>query len=739
MEAILSRRGPLAKVWLAAHMERKLSKTQTLQTDIQQAAGKSTSSDVLNDLTPLADAIMGQEVEVMALRLSGQLLLGVVRIYSRKAKYLLDDCNEALLKIKMAFRPGVVDMTEDQLAVNRNAITLQGGHLDLDVLIPDINWDMDFEDRIAEPQGHHVARQADITLQTAEDFQLDLDEPGYGFDLGPSDGIGSQDFGELDLGLDFGDGPVSEVRDASSVVDGSVEVGREAPPPRSARESLDSAMMGRGRVAGKDLDVFSYRSREPSEHPFGTEMDVDMSFGPEFAGGELDLGLDFGDGPPPLEREKTPGQTRSPSRMSSPLTEPPVTPPPIDTALTPRVAQPELPEEQEPEPEAMKAKRKPKEKKQIIDSVIELVDGPGARAGRGLGAPVVRDISNILAEQHFLPQSTMVMRLLEIRDDPLAHFLPTKVTPEGTFFCAGPPGLAPELSELFMRPMQGGAPSKKRGASPDKGGRKKARVEGEVHEEEEVEQGRRDASIAPSAAIASEALAGRASMAPEGGFDFGDVSGGMDDFRMDVGGDFPVAHDEVGAERARSLAPSERSRMSTPAVDGEEGEETYADVSSAIAMFDIRPSQSSQAQESVGEGEGKGYSRNTVKALGIIRRELQPEDDEEDKTISFAQVSHKASRRAASAFFFELLVLGTRDCIKLSQSAPFENIEVRAKDKLWEHQRHGSTAPSMISGPVLIFFFFLFFAHLVLFFILSNTIDSASNLLRLDLSPQALS
>ena len=44
---------------------------------------------------------MGQEVEIMALRLSGQLLLGVVRIYSRKAKYLLDDCNEAILKIKM--------------------------------------------------------------------------------------------------------------------------------------------------------------------------------------------------------------------------------------------------------------------------------------------------------------------------------------------------------------------------------------------------------------------------------------------------------------------------------------------------------------------------------------------------------------------------------------------------------------------------------------------------------------
>jgi len=40
----------------------------------------------------------------MALRTSGHLLLGVVRIYNRKAKYLLADCNEAFVKIKMAFR-----------------------------------------------------------------------------------------------------------------------------------------------------------------------------------------------------------------------------------------------------------------------------------------------------------------------------------------------------------------------------------------------------------------------------------------------------------------------------------------------------------------------------------------------------------------------------------------------------------------------------------------------------------
>jgi cohesin complex subunit SCC1 len=85
-------------------MERKLSKTQTLQTDIEESVGMSLLYVRVCPPDVCLDAIMGQEIEVMALRLSGQLLLGVVRIYSRKAKYLLDDCNEALLKIKMVGR-----------------------------------------------------------------------------------------------------------------------------------------------------------------------------------------------------------------------------------------------------------------------------------------------------------------------------------------------------------------------------------------------------------------------------------------------------------------------------------------------------------------------------------------------------------------------------------------------------------------------------------------------------------
>lgn len=40
----------------------------------------------------------------LSLRTTGHLLLGIVRIYSRKAKYVLADCNEAFIKIKMAFK-----------------------------------------------------------------------------------------------------------------------------------------------------------------------------------------------------------------------------------------------------------------------------------------------------------------------------------------------------------------------------------------------------------------------------------------------------------------------------------------------------------------------------------------------------------------------------------------------------------------------------------------------------------
>ncbi|KAJ4468149.1 Rec8 like protein-domain-containing protein [Lentinula aciculospora] len=661
-ETILSRRGPLAKVWLAAHMERKLSKTQTLQTDIEESV----------------EAIIHQEVEVMALRLSGQLLLGVVRIYSRKAKYLLEDCNEAMSKIKMAFSRGIVDMAEEQLVANKNAITIQANAFDFDMMLDDDWWDPHFyfdEDRPAPTHGQHQARIDDITLPSTDTFEP-LDFENDGFDLGPSDGIGSQDF--LDLDVDFGDAPIQSEKgeDDSMSVDGSVGVGRDAV---SHRDSIADQFMD----MDGNFDLLSQRSktRELSEHPFGADMNLDM---PEF--GDVDLGdLGIGFDPMPIDIDKTPSQTRASSRASSPLSDVPATPPP-DVGIT---------ENAEATPTVSKLKRKLKEKKQIIDTVTELKDGPGAKVGRGRDVQNNRDLTDILTEPHFLPRSAVVMRLLEVHNDPIAHFLPTKVTPEGTFFCAAPPGLAPELAELFMHPLNT-VGNKRRGTSPSgKGANKRQRLDNAA-EEQEVEVGRRADSIAP----ASDIL-GRGSMGPDV-LDFGDQSGMIDDFQLDVP-QFDPADVDLDRARLKSAAPSVHSRMSTPAVDGiipEEGDENYANADCPIASFDAQTqTQASTTGKDVQAVDN--YSRNTVKAISVIRKELRPtEGDDEDKMLSFTKMADKATRRAAASFFFELLVLSTRDCIAVKQPTAFENIEVRAKDKLWELQHHAPSRMASVAPSV---------------------------------------
>lgn len=39
-DVVLARKGPLANIWMAAHLERKLTKAQIVHTDIQSSVGK---------------------------------------------------------------------------------------------------------------------------------------------------------------------------------------------------------------------------------------------------------------------------------------------------------------------------------------------------------------------------------------------------------------------------------------------------------------------------------------------------------------------------------------------------------------------------------------------------------------------------------------------------------------------------------------------------------------------------
>jgi cohesin complex subunit SCC1 len=83
-EYVLAKKGPLGKVWLAAHWNKKLTRAMIAKSDVVEAC--------LSIIKPAAP---------LALRTSGHLLLGVVRIHDSKQKSLMNDCSEALIKIKV--------------------------------------------------------------------------------------------------------------------------------------------------------------------------------------------------------------------------------------------------------------------------------------------------------------------------------------------------------------------------------------------------------------------------------------------------------------------------------------------------------------------------------------------------------------------------------------------------------------------------------------------------------------
>ncbi|KAK7877900.1 hypothetical protein WMY93_031429 [Mugilogobius chulae] len=141
-----SKKGPLAKIWLAAHWERKLTKAHVFECNLEN-----TVKDIISPKMKIG------------LRTSGHLLLGVVRIYSRKAKYLLADCSDALMKIKIAFRPGQTDLPVEALEATVKAITLMEDFTDFDAQLPDPS-NIDMVDNFSLNQ----CRTEEITLK--EDF-----------------------------------------------------------------------------------------------------------------------------------------------------------------------------------------------------------------------------------------------------------------------------------------------------------------------------------------------------------------------------------------------------------------------------------------------------------------------------------------------------------------------------------------------------------------------------------------
>ncbi|XP_027350779.1 sister chromatid cohesion 1 protein 2 [Abrus precatorius] len=127
------RRSPL---WVAAFCLKNLKKSHVFETDISSSVEK----------------ILQDKMDVVSYRVLAYLLLGVVRIYSKKVEYLFHDCNEVLIKINK-----FVTNTKDHAHVET---------LRMSVTIPD-RFELDaFDlDILEDADGGHIAPQEEITLK----------------------------------------------------------------------------------------------------------------------------------------------------------------------------------------------------------------------------------------------------------------------------------------------------------------------------------------------------------------------------------------------------------------------------------------------------------------------------------------------------------------------------------------------------------------------------------------------
>ncbi|PWN87510.1 hypothetical protein FA10DRAFT_269462 [Acaromyces ingoldii] len=648
-EAILSRRGPLSKVWLAAHAERRLSKAQLIGADLERSIS----------------SIMGPEAP-MALRLSGQLLLGVVRIYSRKARYLLDDCNEALVRIKMAFRTAgggafaSSDATTGALQASRRQITLTSTRTDLDLLMPDPSietWTRAGHDAASMAgsragsmtpgpmAARHTARAADITLpqyrggtpslwndeassSDLNHFDLSVGGSGPGIASGVFDPdashVGSSP--PLDLGLVPGEGDFGMERRNSQgqLVDANGDV-------IAAPAADDSLSIGVGRDAPLSVGHGSLFEGTGADITAGFDDDTLMDLGGE---GGLDLGLEGLDRP----RQTTPQPRDSDTNLAEQLT--PRTAAKVREAIVRR------------EEQGLKSKRS----RHLVDARTEL--SPDETA--------LDLITSMQGANEYLPKSAAYMQLLSMYKAPSKNLV-----------SGGPFGIiAPQLQELFVLDADAMRKSRRRRLAEEADERHNKRQRTGVSEDDNLSEVGRRAATEDDVALGFDL-----------GFDdttdlgaFGGIDAGAGDVPY-----FDIPAEGLAADDGlrRSMRHLEKGRLSSVRQMSQETEGRLSPLGS-LSRSGTPSSNLLGIDEEDARHDEDGFSNNTRRAAETFREAfLAAADEEEGEAASFEQLTAASGRREAAGLFFETLVLGTKDLISVQQTDAYGDLSIRPKDSFW--------------------------------------------------------
>eukprot|EP00752_Nemacystus_decipiens_P012358 g10955.t1 len=734
-QIILAKKGPLGKIWIAAHWDKKLNKAQIFQTNINTSV-----ENILQPTVPLA------------LRMSGHLLLGLVRIYSRKVKYLMTDASEALVKIQMAFRPGATDMPAGATVAAPGAIEAQGfGDFD-DVGMDGVNIDdihvfsnafaVEGVDNWMEAAPVNLGRRADINLDPADSMSMISGQDRNGSFM-------------LDVDMSFGgnrsdinmDSRISmDARSRSSRVS-DIEAVRDADNSglRSGRLSVSVSMDDNVNVMATDNDHDkemggAYDDLGPPTHPNelalgagvgggaelddaadmmemgdggfdGPEYDLAPAFNPDLGdleqGGEAD-GVAQEDGRALNDSDSLNlalddagfSRTDLPARGG------------VDADTDVHQAQEEKGEEEEP-PARPKTTRTRKRK--LVMNQVTLIDMATMKAQ-------LQDTSDItrkrwrgprrLAQEVRSPEEQLMEPLMSSLAPPLHNMLRACMTPGGfpfPFRKRAPPA---EEAEDHAGREEGGE------------GEVEEEIEGPDPTEEEEEEEQEDVELTRRADDSRQSIAGCGLKNTSLGSSFKDGGAGLDmdgtaggeggdvdafelagdgmDMDMDLGGGAGAGVEGMdgmedfggGFEADPNLNDIGPDMQAGDELDlgggvndleASRDEHDHQDEASGAGGVAVGVAGREDGPDETGALPQHKWHPHTVKVLRLVKKQLKAKEKAKDPRglgVTHASLARGAKRRTAAGAFFELLQLKTWDFVELSQQEPYGDINVTAGPRL---------------------------------------------------------
>lgn len=198
--------GPLAQIWLASNMT-NIPRGSVLQTSIADSAKE--IAEVSGCDNP-ENTIDTQGNKYVTLRTSGELLQGIVQVYTKQAGFLLGDIKDILTKIsslfKMSSRVGIT-INKSNTITRIETIILEDTVTENEVLLTP-SLDFLFESSLSATEGSGNNRRyiQGVATSTAAAWDTSV-EVGRQYDLNNNEYSSNNSI--LDLNFDINDGPLA--------------------------------------------------------------------------------------------------------------------------------------------------------------------------------------------------------------------------------------------------------------------------------------------------------------------------------------------------------------------------------------------------------------------------------------------------------------------------------------------------------------------------------------------------